>query len=61
MYVNFWPDGAKVYMFHKTILPAMPKAAHPPKTTSHKTSYIDQSFQYRVLLFLVQTDRPTDL
>ena len=61
MYVNFLLDGAKVKRFHKTILAAVPKVAHPLKTMSHKTSNIDQSFQHMPLLFFVQTDRPPDL
>ena len=61
MYDSFLLDGAKVKMFHKTILAAVSKVAPPPKTTSRKTSNIDQSFQYMALLFLVHTDRPPDL
>ena len=61
MHYSFLLDGAKVKMFHKTILSSVTQVTHPLKTTSLQTSSMAQSFQYQALLFFVHSDRPLDL
>ena len=61
VHYSFLLDGAKVKMFHKTILSSVTQVAHPLVTPSLQTPSMAQSFQYLALLFFVHSDRPLDL
>ena len=71
VHYSFLLDGAKVKMFHKTILSSVTHVAHPLVTPSLQTPYYGSKFPISgIIIFCTlrqttrpanrQTDKPTD-